>query len=35
MLSQPVGRDHVVLRDVKVFLLQDQVHGQVADKTTR
>ena len=28
--AQPVGRDHVVLRDVKVFA--DQVHGQVADE---
>ncbi|VAU68713.1 Uncharacterised protein [Klebsiella pneumoniae] len=28
--AQPVGRDHVVLRDVKVFA--DQIHGQVADE---
>ncbi len=28
--AQPVGGDHVVLGDVKVFA--DQVHGQVADK---
>ena len=28
--AQPVGGDHVVLRDVKVFA--DQVHGQVADE---
>ena len=28
--AQPVGGDHVVLRDVKVFA--DQVHGQVANE---
>ena len=28
--AQPVGGDHVVLRDIKVFA--DQVHGQIADE---